>query len=282
MRQSEKFRKLSLLQALRGGELQQVIEQAKSILDTVKTPSQVPSEQAMESVKSPLAEKVQQVEGLGQSLIENLSQFTDKAKETTVNFQETLTSTTSQVLSGMGERAQQVTEQTKAVLETFKTTTQVTTEYATEAVKSSVTESINQVQQFRQLLVADVQEGTGYLITHWFKSDPLFMSLVSHPFLSLGLGFLMIFLLWGFIRALLVLIEQLWINLLKLPLWLIGSLGGIGLRKKTKFQQGGLASDRTFNNKNEKIDYILTRLAELQQEQQSLLRTLAALNQTNR
>jgi hypothetical protein len=128
-----------------------------------------------------------------------------------------------------------------------------------------------------------IEHAVSSYFTHWFAAHPYLGWLVAHPLPGLGLCLLIIFSVWGLIRAIGRGIEQIWLFLLTTPFKLLQPI----------FSQIWRSIPRIFghtNTKGDRLDSQLTvavpaarvtaivdRLHALTQEQQELLHELAEL-----
>lgn len=119
--------------------------------------------------------------------------------------------------------------------------------------------------------------------SQWLVAHPYLAWSLSHPLPSLGLFVLIIFSVWGLIKAISRGIEQIWLLLLTTPFKLIqpifrpiwSSIWSIGGHNKTSVKQPNLTSSTTPSPAQ--IERIIDRLQSLNQEQETLLRELSTL-----
>ncbi len=128
-----------------------------------------------------------------------------------------------------------------------------------------------------------IERAVGTYFTHWFAAHPYLGWLVAHPLPGLGLCLLVIFSLWGLIRAIGRGIEQIWLFLLTTPFKLLQPIFRQIWRSiprifgHTKTGGDRLESQLTLAAPTERVTEIVDRLHALTQEQQELLYELAQL-----
>lgn len=124
---------------------------------------------------------------------------------------------------------------------------------------------------------------SGYF-TNWLIAHPYLAWMISHPLPSFGLSLLIIFSLWGLIKAIGRGIEQIWLILLTTPFRLLQPiLRGIWSSIQRLFGHNNTTNDRldsqlTQTPVPERIDGIIDRLQVLNQEQAALLSELSSLS----
>ncbi len=102
---------------------------------------------------------------------------------------------------------------------------------------------------------------------------PFWAWLVSHPFWSLGLVFVVLVLLRGLLGAIAHFVEQVWLAILRSPLVLSKWLLGLG----TKSFHLAIAEKREGDAKQQRLTEIVNRLEMLKQEQSELLQEVKTL-----
>lgn len=128
-----------------------------------------------------------------------------------------------------------------------------------------------------------IERAVGNYFTNWFATHPYLGWLVAHPLPGLGLCLLIIFFLWGLIRAIGRGIEQIWLFLLTTPFKLLQpilmQIWRLIPRKfgHTKAEGDRLDSQLALAAPTERVAAIVDRLHALTQEQQQLLSELAEL-----
>jgi hypothetical protein len=128
-----------------------------------------------------------------------------------------------------------------------------------------------------------IEDAVANYFSQWLVAHPYLAWSLAHPLPSLGVLLLIIFSLWGLIKALGRGIEQIWLLLLTTPFKLIqplfrpiwSSIWSIGGHNKNSVKQPSLTSSATPSS--EQIERIIDRLQNLNQEQETLLRELSTL-----
>jgi hypothetical protein len=128
-----------------------------------------------------------------------------------------------------------------------------------------------------------IERAVGSYFTHWCATHPYLGWLVAHPLPGLGLCLLIIFSVWGLIRAIGRGIEQIWLFLLTTPFKLLQPIFRQIWRSisrifgHTKTGDDRLDSQLIVAAPTERVTAIVDRLHALTQEQQRLLSELAEL-----
>ena len=123
----------------------------------------------------------------------------------------------------------------------------------------------------------------GYF-TNWLIAHPYLAWMIAHPLPSFGLSLLIVFSLWGLIKAIGRGIEQIWLILLTTPFRLLQPLLRVSwssirrLFGHNNAKNNLLDSQLTPTPVPARINSIIDRLQVLSQEQEALLRELATLN----
>jgi hypothetical protein len=135
-----------------------------------------------------------------------------------------------------------------------------------------------------------MQSAMGEMTQNWLMAHPILSWGVAHPLWALGVVVALVFMSGGLLRAIAQLTEQLWIDLLQLPMrairWGLERLFPwrkpqpsaqnsvpVGFYKQTiKQDQTGSQSAS-----NEQLCEIMVRLEQIQQEQSLLLQDIKAL-----
>jgi hypothetical protein len=128
-----------------------------------------------------------------------------------------------------------------------------------------------------------IEHAVSSYLSQWMGQHPYIAWSIGHPLLSLGLGLIVIFLLWGLFKAIGRGVEQIWIFLLKTPFKLLQPIfrpiwGSIWNRfGHTEDSGASQALKPAEGELSERSEQIIDRLHALNQEQQSLLTELATL-----
>jgi hypothetical protein len=129
-----------------------------------------------------------------------------------------------------------------------------------------------------------IEHAVATYFSQWLTTHPYLAWTISHPLPSLGLLLLILFSLWGLIKAIGRGIEQIWLFLLKTPFKLLQAIFRpiwssirqmFGHNNNVSGEQLGAESIST--SAPTQIERIVDRLQVLSQEQDSLLRELSIL-----
>ncbi len=106
----------------------------------------------------------------------------------------------------------------------------------------------------------------------WASIYPLFHWILEHPIGSLLLAFGGLYLFWGLLRGLVHLTENLWIRLLKSPLWLAQQLWQLNGKKMPSLALNG-KSDKASSSTQalEQLMELIDQLEEGHRHQEQLL-----------
>jgi hypothetical protein len=132
-----------------------------------------------------------------------------------------------------------------------------------------------------------IERAVGNYFTQWFAAHSYLTWLSSHPLASLGLCLLVLFSVWGLIRAIGRGIEQIWLFLLTTPFKLLQPIfRQIWRSIPRRFGHTNTGGDRLDSELGlavpaERVTAIVDRLHALTQEQQELLHELAELTGEN-
>jgi hypothetical protein len=128
-----------------------------------------------------------------------------------------------------------------------------------------------------------IDRSVGTAFNQWLVAHPYLAWIVAHPLASLGLLLLIIFSLWGLIKAIGRGIEQTWVFLLTTPFKLLQPIFGLMWRSirrvfgHTNNTVDRVESQLVSDSPAERIATIVDRLQSLNQEQEMLLQELATL-----
>lgn len=114
------------------------------------------------------------------------------------------------------------------------------------------------------------------LISDWLQDQPQVVWSVTHPLLSIGMVFLMFFLVWGLLKAITSLIEKMWVLLLKAPFIFIKFLVKLWF-PAYKNIPGLTPKNLTVQESQNRSQIIVHRLEELKIEQDALLKELKTI-----
>jgi len=168
-----------------------------------------------------------------------------------------------------GEAIQTISDATASSVSTV-------TETASQA-KASLENSIQLADSLNQAAASAIQNAVGAAIQNWLDSHPVISWSISHPVLSLVILILAIFIISGFFRAVGSLFEKAWLLILRSPLEFGRVLLNVAVKKRTPAKQPKYYPSATLDNSSEHLTKILTRLEEIGQEQNYLLREVSAI-----
>ncbi|MFM7423894.1 MAG: hypothetical protein ACKO7W_02630 [Elainella sp.] len=130
-----------------------------------------------------------------------------------------------------------------------------------------------------QTLVNNVLETLFGPVQTWLGQHPVFFWLSSHPLWLLALILLLLFLFSGLLRAVAGLTEQLWLGLLKLPIWLVQGLWQSSLFLLRRAKSTPPSIPPLAAAPPDRLTQVLERLEALRQEQEALLKEMRELTQ---
>ena len=127
-----------------------------------------------------------------------------------------------------------------------------------------------------QSLVNSLWEALSAPFRAWLAQHPLMFWLASHPVWLIAVSLVMLLLLAGLLRAMAGLTEQLWLALLRLPIWLVQWIWRavfLLLRPVLSKAEPPSSSAPTASRLSE----LLARLERLRQEEQELMQEIKSL-----
>ena len=127
-----------------------------------------------------------------------------------------------------------------------------------------------------QNLVNSLWEALSAPFQAWLAQHPLMFWLASHPVWLIAVSLVMLLLLAGLLRAVAGLTEQLWLALLRLPIWLVQWIWRavfLLLRPVLSKAEPPSSSAPTASRLSE----LLARLERLRQEEQELMQEIKSL-----
>ena len=122
----------------------------------------------------------------------------------------------------------------------------------------------------------------GVSINNWLELHPVMLWIVSHPLISLVIAIVAIVLLLGLIKAIIKLVEKMWLNIFKAPFLSIQSI----FNKKSKsVAKEPIEVESTpivetpveETEKSSQLDKILERLNTIEREQKLILKEIATM-----
>ncbi|MHC5768655.1 MAG: hypothetical protein ACYTXI_24140 [Nostoc sp.] len=183
--------------------------------------------------------------------------------------------------------------------ESLKTTATTTTDKAIDTVTTSLEQTWQTAEQFKNTTSGAVKDAMVSSASDWLTQHPIFFRLVqmlswatNHPIISVVILLFALALLWSIIKAIVRLIETASWSILKVPLKLLQALIKVSFLSLTKV--GSFAIQRitgakiTDNlptllpenfqpNKQQRLAEISSRLEAIQKEQNELLQEAADL-----
>ncbi|MGV0102576.1 Mechanosensitive ion channel protein MscS [Nostoc sp. DSM 114160] len=183
--------------------------------------------------------------------------------------------------------------------ESLKTTATTTTDRAIDTVTTSLEQTWQTAEQFKNTTSGAVKDAIASSVSDWLTQHPIFFRLVqilgwgaNHPIISVVILLFALALLWSIIRAIVRLIETASWSILQVPLKLLQVLFQVSFLSLTKV--GSFAVQRIAGakkadnlpallpesfqpNKQQRLAEISSRLAAIQKEQHELLQEAADL-----
>ena len=153
-------------------------------------------------------------------------------------------------------------------------------QFLKEAAGSAINSVTEAAEQFKE-------SPTGISLNNWLEVHPVMLWIVSHPLISLVIAIVAIVLLLGLLKAVIKLVEKMWIDIFKAPFLTIQSL----LKKKSKsvnkepieVEATPIAENPVEQTDNSSpLEQILERLNTIEREQKLILKEIATIkNSTN-
>lgn len=223
------------------------------------------------------------------SLLETAGKAKDtltQTKNQAVNTLNQATNTALESVSDITEKAKgTVSETTTKALTTITNTKNQAVNSVTEVsdkAKASLENTFQQVDLLNRSISDGIQSAISASFNAWILDHPRLVWLVNHPLQTIGILLLIIFLFSGLFRAISSSTEKLWLFLLQAPFKLIQFIFGLGYKSLGNVKASGLVAMKSNENlttseRQERITHILSRLAQIKQEQDLLLQELATL-----
>ncbi|MEH1946749.1 MAG: hypothetical protein V7K77_07295 [Nostoc sp.] len=183
--------------------------------------------------------------------------------------------------------------------ESLKTTATTTTDRAIDTVTTSLEQTWQTAEQFKNTTSGAVKDAMASSASDWLTQHPIFFRLVqilgwgaNHPIISVVILLFVLALLWSIIKAIVRLIETASWSILKVPLKLLQALikvsflslikvGSFAVQRitgvKTTENLPTLLPESFQPNKQQRLAEISSRLAAIQKEQHELLQEAADL-----
>ena len=151
----------------------------------------------------------------------------------------------------------------------------------TEAL-SLVHNATAKVSSWDDYLVEGIGNSVGSRLAVWLTQHPFIAWLVNHPVMAILTGLvvtiLVVRLLLTIYRAIASMIDRLWLEILRSPWRLLKFLFGWEAKPKT-IAANTTVTNYEVTNDSQQLQEIMTRLEQIQQQQQEIIRDLALLKQ---
>lgn len=105
----------------------------------------------------------------------------------------------------------------------------------------------------------------------WASVYPLVQWMLDHPLGSLLAAFLGLYLFWGLLRGLIQLTENLWIKLLRSPVWVLQKLWQWTGQSRPLSLLSGASAPSTLETERDRLQALVNQLEEANQTQQDLI-----------
>ncbi|MEH2226203.1 hypothetical protein [Nostoc sp.] len=183
--------------------------------------------------------------------------------------------------------------------ESLKTTATTTTDKAIDTVTTSLEQTWQTAEQFKNTTSGAVKDAMASSASDWLTQHPIFFRLVqilgwaaNHPIISVVILLFALALIWSIIKAIVRLIETASWSILKVPLKLLQTLIKVSFLSLTKvgsFAVQRMTATETIDNlpallpedsqptKQQRLAEISYRLEAIQKEQHELLQEAADL-----
>ncbi|OYD88845.1 hypothetical protein CDG77_21670 [Nostoc sp. 'Peltigera membranacea cyanobiont' 213] len=193
----------------------------------------------------------------------------------------------------VGGNVNSLSNSAQQVGESLKTTATTTTDKAIETVTTSLEQTWQTAEQFKNTTSGAVKDAMASSASDWLTQHPIFFRLVqilgwgaNHPIISVIILLFALALLWSIIRAIVRLIETASWSILQVPLKLLQALikvSFLSLAKVGSFAVQKLTATKTTDNlltllpenfqpnKQQRLAEISSRLEAIQKEQNELL-----------
>ena len=187
--------------------------------------------------------------------------------------------------------------------ESLKTTATTTTDKAIDTVTTSLEQTWQTAEQFKNTTSGAVKDAMASSASDWLTQHPIFFRLVkilgwgaNHPIISVVILLFALALIWSIIKAIVRLIETASWSILKVPLKLLQALIKVSFLSLTKvgsFAVQQITGAKTTENlptllpesfqpnKQQRLAEISSRLEAIQKEQNELLQEAADLIATD-
>lgn len=206
------------------------------------------------------------VKAIANQTISTIGDFTTKAKLTA-------TETASQIVGSVSQATQTV--KTTVTDSTQQVVTHLTE--TTDKAKASLNQSVQAAEQLKDATTSGVRQAISDSLQSWFAAHPVIGWLITHPLLSLGLLLVTLFVLRGLFRAIVRFSEQTWLFLLQSPFLLGQQILKLTGRLFRRLPTQSLLPQAPVQPSSERLTLLLSRLEQLNHEQDELLREVKTL-----
>jgi hypothetical protein len=147
---------------------------------------------------------------------------------------------------------------------------------------SLIHQAMEQASSVDHYLIDSIGSSVGSPITVWLTQHPLLAWLVNHPLTAFLIGLaatiLLVRLLLTIYRAIAITIDRIWLAILRSPLFLLKFLFGWETKPKT-VTTNTTVTNYEVTNDSQQLEQIISRLDQIQQQQQEIMQELALLKQ---
>ena len=153
-------------------------------------------------------------------------------------------------------------------------------QFLKEAALSAINSVTEAAEQFKE-------SPTGISLNNWLEVHPVMLWIVSHPLISLVIAIVGIVLLLGLLKAVIKLVEKMWLDIFKAPFLTIKALfkkksKSVEEKKPIEVESTPIEEtpvDQTDNSSP--LDIILERLNTIEREQKLILKEIATIKNSN-
>lgn len=199
---------------------------------------------------------------------------------TRVNSQVTarLTEISAGARSAVANFSERSTQAIAKTTDQAKTTLTGTAANAKTSIDAGLDGAMQRTERVGNVFGEGIQSAVTGSLQDWLATHPMLAWLITHPLYTLGIGLLVLVVLWGLIGAIANLVQQAWSALLHAPLKLIRWIwrSSVGLLTVAAMPK---ATSRK-SDKNQRLADLLSQLEAIRQEQDLLLeevKTILAL-----
>lgn len=239
------------------------------------------TEKAKSSLAETASQAVSSVSATTSKAVGSVLETADKAKEAIAQSSNSAVTAIDRASSQALGTVSQFTENAKSVL--GETTTQAVNSVneAAQKAQTSLESSLQKAQELERSFSDGIQSAVSSSLNDWFHAHPVIFWIVTHPIASaaIALGGILLFAL--LLKVTGRLMEDTLLSAIKAPFKRAGSISGGGVKQSPQVMANGLFSakyeDSSKNSGENRLQNILNRLEAIKQEQDVLLKELAAL-----